>query len=110
MEETLKVDGQEANFPLQCNNNKLQPKLLMEIMDKELQWYKHLKAKEEPKLDKRLVFPVINNSMLVVFPSLKSLLPTLEIDFENYITDMLSVSMYHYRGFIKFLYTVNNKK
>ena len=93
MEETLKVDGQEANFPLQCNNNKPLSKLRMEIMDKELQWYKHLKVKEELKLDKRLVFPVINNSMLV-FPSLKLRKPTLEIDFENYITDMLSVCFY----------------
>ena len=77
------VDGQEVNFPLLCNNNKLpKPKLLMEIMDKELPWYKHPKDKEELKLDKHLALPVINNSMLASH-SLKLLLPTQEIDFEN---------------------------
>ena len=77
------VDGQEVNFPLPCNNNKLpKSKLRMEIMDKELPWYKHPKVKEEPKLDKHLAFPVINNSMLASH-SLKLLLPTQEIDFEN---------------------------
>jgi len=76
------VDGQEVNFPLPCNNNKLlRYKLQMEIMDKEPPWYKHLKDKEELKLDKRLVLVVINNSMLSL--SLKLQLLTLEIDFEN---------------------------
>jgi len=77
------VDGLEVKFPLPCNNNKPRLKLQMEIMDKELPWYKHPKDKEELKLDKHLVLPVINNSMLEVFPSLKSLLQTPETDFEN---------------------------
>jgi len=86
-EETHKVDGQEVNFPLQCNNNKLPKyKLRMEIMDKEPPWYKRPKVKEEHKLDKHLAYPVINNSMLES-PSLKLLLLMLETDFENYITD-----------------------
>jgi len=77
------VDGQEVNFPLPCNSNKLpKPKLQMEIMVKEPPWYKHPKDKEELKLDKHLVLPAINNSMLE-FHSLKSLLLPQEIDFEN---------------------------
>ena len=54
----------------------------MEIMVKELPWYRHPKDKEELKLDKHLALPAINNSMLESH-SLKLLLLPQEIDFEN---------------------------
>lgn len=51
MEEVHKVDGQEVNYLLQCNNSKHRIKHQMQIMDKVLLWYKLLKVKEELKQD-----------------------------------------------------------
>ena len=56
----------------------------MEIMDKEPPWYKHLKVKEELKLDKHLVSQVIqedNNSMQSL--NLRLQLQMLGIDFDQ---------------------------
>ena len=68
----------------------------MEIMVKELPWYKHPKVKEELKLDKPLVFQVnSNNSMQFLNQRLR--LTMLEIDFDtspdNYIK---SISKIHF--------------
>ena len=55
----------------------------MEIMDKEPPWYKHLKVKEELKLDKHLVSQVIkedNNSMQSLNLRLQLQMPGIDFD------------------------------
>ena len=55
----------------------------MEIMVKEPPWYKHPKVKEELKLDKPLVFQVINSNNSMPSLNQRLQLQMLGIDFDE---------------------------